>query len=118
MNESILQSIKKLIGGISDDYTHFDEDVITQINTAFARLHTLGVGPANGYAITDDTNTWSEFMEDGPIRNMCKTYVQLKVRLYFDPPTIAAVLDAMQEQVKELEWVLNVEEDVIMGEDS
>lgn len=114
MNNSILFSIKKLIGGIPADYTHFDEDVITQINTAFARLQTLGVGPANGYSITDESNEWSEFMSDGHVLNMCKTYIQLKVRLYFDPPTIAAVLQAMQDQVKELEWILNAEEDVEM----
>lgn len=113
MHESILQSIKKLIGGIPEDYSNFDEDVTTQINTAFARLHTLGVGPENGFAIEDGDVTWDEFMEEGSTLNMCKTYIQLKVRQYFDPPTISSVLSAMQEQIKEIEWVLGATEDTI-----
>lgn len=116
MNESILQSIKKLIGGIPANYTHFDEDVITQINTAFGRLYTLGVGPIDGFSIQDETAVWTDFMEDGPMLNMCKTYVELKVRLYFDPPTLGTVLDKMQDQVNELEWVLLSEEEAVSEE--
>ena len=55
-------------------------------------------------------------MEDGPVLNMCKTYVELKVRLYFDPPTLGTVLDKMQDQVNELEWILLSEEDVVSEE--
>lgn len=112
MNDSILDSIKKLIGGIPADYENFDEDVITEINMAFARLFTLGVGPLSGFSIQDNSSTWNDFMDDTPIRNLCKTYVQLKVRLVFDTPTNSAVLQEMKDEVKELEWVLNFMEDV------
>jgi len=108
MIDSILTSTKKLIGGIPEDYTQFDADIITQINLAFSTLQQLGVGPEEGFAITDKDDYWEDFMEEGPLLNMVKTYIQLKTRLLFDPPTISAVLSAMENQVSELEWRLCV----------
>ena len=45
--ESILTSIKKLVG-IAEDYTVFDTDFIIYINSAFATLNQLGIGPIKG----------------------------------------------------------------------
>lgn len=112
MNDSILDSIKKLIGGIPEDYHHFDEDVITQINMAFATLHQLGVGPENGFSIEDQSAIWDEFMDPCPVRDMAKTYIQFKVRLAFDPPTIASVMTSFENQIAELEWRMLVACDV------
>jgi len=39
---------------------------------------------------------------------MVKTYVYLRVRFIFDPPTTSYLLEAMKEQIKEFEWRLNV----------
>ena len=104
-NDSILGSIRKLIA--SDDY--FDLDLITHINTVFAKLQQMGVGPEGGFRIEDDTTEWSEYTNDEPILNMVKTYMTLQVKLYFDTSTTGShVIDLMKEQCSELEWRLNV----------
>lgn len=105
--ESILQSIKKLLGVHKDD-THFDMDIIIHINSAFATLNQLGVGPAQTFLIEDEKPTWSDFTEDNDQFNNVKSYVYLSVKLIFDPPTSSFVLSAMERQLKELEWRLNV----------
>ena len=42
METSILTSIKKMLG-VAEDYTEFDEDIITHINSVFLNLTQLGV---------------------------------------------------------------------------
>ena len=61
--ESILTSIKKLLG-IAEEYNHFDQDIIIHINSVFSVLTQLGVGPANGFSITDKDATWNDFIND------------------------------------------------------
>lgn len=105
--ESILISIKQLLG-INESETHFDMDVIIHINSVFSTLKQLGVGPAEKFTIIDDKTIWSDFTgEDGDYDEV-KTYVYLRVKLLFDPPSNSNVLNAMKEQVKEMEWRLNV----------
>lgn len=106
--DSILDSIKKLLG-IQPEYTSFDEDIIIAINTSFATLNQLGVGPEGGYMIEDNTQTWNDYITTTNL-NMVKTYVYLKSRLLFDPPT-GGVLDAIKNQIAELEFRLYVEVD-------
>lgn len=103
--DSILNSVKKMLG-ITDEYTHFDQDLIMHINSVFVILNQLGVGPKSVYSITDATNTWDEFITEDKI-NMVKSYVYLKVRLLFDPPT-GSVQEAIKSQIAEFEWRLNV----------
>ena len=106
--DSILDSIKKLLG-IQPEYTSFDEDIIIAINTSFATLNQLGVGPEGGYMIEDNTQTWNDYITTTNL-NMVKTYVHLKSRLLFDPPT-GGVLDAIKNQLAELEFRLYLEVD-------
>lgn len=106
MNPSILESVKKTLN-LAPDYTAFDEDVLMHINTVFSTLHQLGAGPASGFAIEDDSSTWAEFLGTDPRLNNIKTYVYLRVRLLFDPPTTGFHVKAMQEQITELEWRIN-----------
>jgi len=104
METSILTSTKKILGLTAEDTT-FDLDVITHINTAFSTLYQLGVGPVTGFAIEDDTKTWEDFIDgDVSIVNACKTYVYLRVRLLFDPPSTSFALASMREQLTEYEW--------------
>ena len=107
METSILTSTKKVLG-IDRDYTAFDLDIITHINTAFSILTQLGVGPAEGFMIEDDTTEWAEFIVDDMQYNSVKTYVYLKTRQLFDPPTTSYLITAFDEQIRELEWRLNV----------
>lgn len=104
---SILTSVKKILG-IEEDYEAFDLDVMIHINSVFGTLNQLGIGPANGFEIEDATPTWDAFTGGDKRLNPVKTYVYLRVRLLFDPPTTSYLIDATKEQIKELEWRLNV----------
>jgi len=106
--ESILTSIKQLLG-ITENYNNFDVDIVMHINTAFTTLNQLGVGPAEGFMIKDDKTLWSDYIDDEIKFNSVKTYIYLRVRLLFDPPASATIMEAMQQQIKQLEWRLNVE---------
>ena len=101
--DSILTSIKKLLG-ISEDYTHFDTD----INSVFMVLRQLGVGPKEGFKITGSTETWDQFIGDSNLLELVKSYTYLKVKLLFDPPLGSAVIEAVNRQISEFEWRLNV----------
>jgi hypothetical protein len=104
---SILESTKKVLG-LTEDYTVFDEDVLMHINSAFATLHQLGLGPAEGFSIEDSNTTWDAFLSNDPRLNSVKSYIYLRVRLLFDPPTTSYLVEAIQKQLTELEWRLNV----------
>lgn len=106
--ESILTSIKKLLG-ITEDYKHFDMDLIMHINSVFMILTQLGVGPTAGFRIEDELNTWSEFMSPDDLRfESVKSYIYMKVRLLFDPPQSSVVMSAMNQMISELEFRLNI----------
>ena len=108
MEDSILSSIKKMLG-IPEDYDAFDTDVIIDINAAFFTLNQLGIGPEDGFAITGKNDVWSSFLGYESKFEAVKMYVYIKVRLVFDPPTSAFVLEAMKKQADELEWRLNAQ---------
>lgn len=105
--ESILTSIKKLLG-IPETYEQFDMDVIMHINSALFVLTQLGVGPSGGFSITDKTAKWTDFVTDVNKIESIKSYIYLKVRLLFDPPTSSAVTEAINRQISELEWRINL----------
>lgn len=109
MEQSILTSTKKILG-IDKDYTVFDLDIITHINSAFSTLTQLGVGPRAGFMINDDTEVWSDFIdiENDLQYNSVKSYVFLRVRQLFDPPSTSYLISAVERQIQELEWRLNV----------
>lgn len=107
--ESILLSIKKLLG-IMPDYTQFDDDIIIHINTAFATLNQLGVGPSEGFMIEDRFAEWQEYTTSKNL-TMIKTYIYLKVRLLFDPPTSTALIESINRTISELEWRIFLEGD-------
>jgi len=104
VQDSILDTTKKMIG-FDWDYTAFDLDIITHINSVFFTLQQLGVGQPN-FMIEDNTKTWAEF-EAGENISAVKSYMYLKVRIVFDPPANSFTLDAMNKQATEYEWRLN-----------
>ena len=106
MDESILTSIKKLLG-ITEDYQHFDQDLIMHINSVLMTLTQIGVGPVGGMLITDDSTTWEEFAGEVTDLGGIQSYVYLKVKLLFDPPQTSSVAEAINRQINELEWRLN-----------
>lgn len=108
MDDSILISIKKLLG-VSKDYTIFDSDIIMHINSVFMILSQLGVGPSSGFKIEDDSAIWSEYIDEDSDLEAVKTYIYLKVKLLFDPPLSSSVIEVMKQSIAELEWRLNVQ---------
>lgn len=107
--DSILTSIKKVLG-IDEAYEHFDADIMMHINSVFFTLYQLGVGPDKPFVITNKDSVWSDFITDKDIE-MIKSYIYLKVKIVFDPPTSSFVLDAYKNQIAEYEWRMNVEVD-------
>lgn len=105
--ESILNSIKKLLG-IAEDYDHFDSDIIMHINSVFTTLTQLGVGPEDGFSINDEAEKWEDFLPEDRMIHSVKSYMFMKVKLMFDPPLSSAVIECTKEQIKEMEWRLQV----------
>ena len=102
--ESILTSIKKLLG-ITEEYEHFDADIIMHINTVLVTLNQLGVGPDEGFQITNKEDTWEDYLGDNMmLQGNVITFIHQSVRLLFDPPLSSMVLAAIERSIKELEW--------------
>ncbi len=108
MEPRILASIKKLLG-IEEEYDHFDPDIIMYINSAFMSLNQLGVGPKEGFRIEGADDIWEDFMTQRVDLEGVKACVYLKTRLIFDPPQMGYLVDAVKDQIKELEWRLNIQ---------
>lgn len=107
MTNSIFLTTKKMLG-IAEEYHAFDLDIITHINSVFLNLNQLGVGPIMPYQITGEEETWDDFLQENPIPGV-QSYVYLKTRLLFDPPTTSFLVDNIQKQIAELEWRMNVQ---------
>lgn len=107
LETSILKTVKKLVG-VPEEIAVFDLDIIVHINSAFATLHTLGLGPDPGFMIEDDQATWDQFMGNDLRKESVKTLVALMVRQIFDPPSSSYAVTAMQDQIRELQWRLNI----------
>lgn len=110
--DSILNSIKKLLG-ITENYNAFDTDIIIHINAAFSILNDMGIGPEKPFSITNSENKWSEFISDDETLLKVKTYIYLKVRLLFDPPSSSSLFEAYNNQIKELEWRMYSKNDYV-----
>lgn len=108
LEQSILKSTKKILS-LDPEYDAFDQDVMTHINSAFFTLNQLGIGPAEGFSIEDDEPVWDDFFEGGPKLHAAKTYVYLRVRLLFDPPSNPRHVQALEDQRTELEVRLRLE---------
>jgi len=110
--ESILTSIKKLLG-IAEEYTHFDSDLIIHINSVLSILTQIGVGPAEGFSIKDESSVWEDFVPDNAKLELIKSYTYMKVKLLFDPPLSSAVIESTNRIISELEWRIQVAADPV-----
>lgn len=117
MEDSILTSVKKLLG-ITEEYEHFDPDILVHINSVFVILQQMGVGPSTGFSISDKTAQWSEYLDESDqCLNMVKSYMGAKVRMLFDPPQSGAVKEALTSNISELEWRLNQQAELMPEEE-
>lgn len=111
MSENVLSSVKKFIGvGPNDD--SFDTDLVILINSEFGTLNQLHVGPTEPFRILTKEETWEEFIEDKKYLEMAKEFVCLNVKMIFDPPQNSFIMDAYKEKTRELEWRLNMFDNV------
>lgn len=116
MISSILDSVKKILG-IDYSYTAFDHDIAVHINAVFSTLDQLGIGPPGGFFIEDSNSDWTDFQTDSETEvvyvpnnqlHLIKSYMYLKVRMMFDPPTTSYLVDSMQRQIDQMEFRLSV----------
>ena len=110
MDESILVTIKKLIGLPAEDES-FDTDLIIDINSSVDVLRQLGLDVDEGFYVDDNTTTWGELLTSSSELNLVKTYIAKKVKKWFDPPQNGTAMDALNSTIAELEWRINVEVD-------
>lgn len=115
MTQSILLTVKKMLG-IAEEYHAFDIDTIININSVFLTLNQLGVGPRLPFQITGDEEVWSDFADPNKVPGI-QTYVYLKTRLLFDPPTNSFIVDSIKNMCAEFEWRFNVQVEVPPKED-
>lgn len=110
-SDSVLATIKDMLGYKDKTYDAFDSEIIIHINSALARLSQLGINTSEHLQITSDAETWYSLFGDNEKLNQIQTFIFLKVKLIFDPPSSATTTQSFEEMVKELEWEINVEVD-------
>lgn len=103
MNNSILGTIKKLLG-LTDEYIHFDPDILIAINTSISTLTQLGVGPNEGFYVSSGIETWDQLLGDRKDLECVKTYIYISSRLIFDPPQNSFLVESYNRILKEQEW--------------
>lgn len=106
VKDSILLTVKKMLGGINEDNEHFDIDLLVIINSIFTVLAQVGVGPEVPFKVEDADTEWSEF--DCNDLEAVKEYIYLKTKATFDPPQNGSVMGSYDQRASELEWRLHV----------
>ena len=102
----ILESVKRSLG-ITKDYTPFDADVVMHINSSFAVLNQLGVGPDSPFMIEGYDETWEDFISQANTEDV-RSYMFMKVKMFFDPPATSTMYESYQKMISELEWRMTV----------
>ena len=116
VSESILLSTKKKCN-VAPEFTAFDDELTSYINSALANLNQLGIGPLEGLRIEDADSIWGEFYEDTRL-SACETYVGLTTKLLFDPPATSFGINMIQEQIKEMGFRLQTAQEDIEREEA
>ncbi len=106
MADNILESTKKILG-LPEDYEIFDLAITTHLNSVFAELWQLGVGPTAPFMLVDGSETWDAFLQDDVFLNMVRSFVYLKVRLMFDPPGTSYLIESLRVQAEQMAWRMN-----------
>lgn len=106
-NDSILTSIKKLMG-LTEEYDAFDQDILILINSVLFELEQIGVKAKEGFVLSDKTAVWSDYSDDNRLLNALKPYIYMKTKITFDPPTSSGALDSMNRIIDRFEWRINL----------
>ena len=105
LETSILKSVKDTLN-VAATVDVFDQVILVHINSAFSRLNELGVGPADGFMIEGEDETWEDFGTSVVQTNTVKTYMYLYVRSMFDPPPTSFLIAAQKDQLEKFEFSL------------
>lgn len=110
MEGSILQSIKRGLG-LQLTNTTFDSVLVMHINSVFMILNQLGLSTSTVFNITGDTETWEQFLTDSwnEYFTLVYSYMLLKVRMLFDPPTSGILTDSTERVIREYEYRLSTQ---------
>ena len=100
---SVLNTTKKLLGLDADDDS-FDSDICIGINSAILTLSQLGLEGNEGFIVTDDTQEWSDYLNNNKLLPMVQQYIHLKTKMSFDPPQNSIVCENLKQIITELEW--------------
>lgn len=110
--ESILTCIKQMLG-IEENDEAFDKELIIHINSAISVLTQLGVGLVDGFKITGKLEEWIQLTLGRIDIDDIKNYIYFKCRLSFDPPQNSFLVKSLEDQIKELEWRIDVQVDPV-----
>lgn len=113
MDESILDSIRKIIGnGELDDF--FNQDLCFAINSVLMQAHSMGL-VNDDFAIKDNTKQWKDILLHPEQINLHAliSWTALRTRLLFDPPTSAALMNSIKEEAARLEWYIYITENYV-----
>ena len=107
-DDSILLTIRKMLGG-SAEYDVFDVDLCSFINSSIMKLYQMGIGEI-GFSVDGSEKTWRDYLGDDfeKLRSVVD-FIYTEVRMKFDPPSNSFVMNAMKDNLKELEWRLIVQ---------
>lgn len=112
MEDSILESIKKLLG--AENLEEFDDNLIIFINGSINTLTQNGVGNPKGFRITGSDEVWSDFITNPNIElyELCKEFIYLRTKVIFDPTSMSSyALKACQDQANEDLWRIREQAD-------
>lgn len=101
---SVLSDVKAFNGIAWNNYD-FDIELRTYINAALSTLTELGVD-VKTYVANQETD-WPQVFERA-FPEEVKPFVYLKVRQLFDPPQNAFLVSAIDKQLQELAWRINI----------
>lgn len=112
MNEKILDSVKTICNVAQDDDS-FNNDLVLYINSALMVIMQEWHGMDHSFRVVDGSETWEDLLGGDVDYEGVKELVGLKVKLMFDPPTSQAVLQAINDQIKNLEWRMYIWKDLV-----
>lgn len=111
MTDSILDSVKKMCN-VAEDDPSFDQDLILYINSALMTIMQEWHGMDHAFRVVDGSETWDDLLSDDIDFEGVKELVGLKVRIVFDPPSNSSVMQALKDEIQNLEWRLYIWKDM------
>lgn len=103
--QSILNTVKGICG-IHPTNSDLDRDLIPALNSVLFILYQEGLADES-YTVTDELKTWGDILVNGDhpeAINSIAEWVGLRTKLIFDPPTSSALMQALKDNIAELEW--------------